>query len=70
MTIFQQIDAALRTKGWKYDASRQLFIDRELNVIHSYHKLLALVPGMTQDELESYQDDQYTQLCKRRVRPT
>jgi hypothetical protein len=67
MTTFEQIDAALAANGWRYDARSELFFDG--NKPLKFRTVVALVPGLTLDELASYQDDQYTQLCKRRVRP-
>ena len=57
MTTFQQLDRALRSRGWRYDGGEEQFIDATRKVIRSAAKLLALVPGMTLDELASYQDD-------------
>ena len=59
MTTFEQLDKALRAKGWRYDVGEEQFFDRAGNVIRGYGKLLALVPTMTRDELASYQDHQH-----------
>ena len=57
MTTFTDLDDALKTKGWRYQASHEQFYDgnREL----TWKDVLGLVPGMTMDELASYQTDQW-----------
>jgi hypothetical protein len=67
MTTFERIDAALLAKGWRYDARRDLFFDGDKRL--RFRTVVALIPGLTLDELASYRDEQYTQLCKRLVRP-
>jgi hypothetical protein len=59
MTTFQQLDKALRAKGWRYDIGEEQFFDGDGTMIRDYRKLTALVRGMTLDELLSYQDQQY-----------
>ena len=68
MTTFEKLEKALSAKGWHYDAGNQGFRNGKRRL--DYRRVLALVPGMTIEELAAYQDDQYTKFCKRRVRPT
>jgi len=68
MTTVEQIDLALHESGWHYDAETDCFMDGPKVV--RWRKVLALIPGLNRDDLESYADNQYTKLCKRRVRPT
>jgi hypothetical protein len=57
MTTFEKIDAALVARGWRYDRNEQQFVDgvRVLN----WEEVIGLVPGMTPDELASYEDDKW-----------
>ncbi len=59
MTTFQQLDKALKARGWRYDIGQEQFIDGDGKAIRDCQKLTALVPGMTLDELASYQDDKH-----------
>jgi hypothetical protein len=68
MTIVEQIDRALRERGWHYDVEADCFREGPQGV--RWRNVLDLIPGLNRDDLESYADDQYTQFCKRRVRPT
>jgi hypothetical protein len=65
MTIFEQIDAALRAKGWRYDRGNELFMAGER--VLEWEKLVCLLPGLTLDELASYQDDRHDDLRSRRA---
>ena len=58
MITFQQLDKALKARGWRYDIGQEQFIDANGKAIRD-RKLTALVRGMTLDELASYQDDKY-----------
>ena len=64
MMTLEQIDAAHAAKGWRYDVSKDDFFagNRRLG----YQKILAVVPGMTLDELASYQEAQWGKSPKRR----
>ena len=57
MTTFTDLDNALKAKGWRYQASHEQFYDgnREL----TWKDVLGLVPGMTMDELASYQTNKW-----------
>jgi hypothetical protein len=57
MTTFEQIDKALDARGWRYQASHEQFYDgnREL----TWKDVLGLAPGMTLDEMASYQTDKW-----------
>jgi hypothetical protein len=55
MTTFDEIDAALKAKGWRYDRGDEVFRDRER--VLKWEDVIGLVPGTTLDELASYQDD-------------
>lgn len=57
MTTFEQIDQALTAHGWRYQANHEQFYEgnREL----TWKDVLGLVPGMTMDELASYQTDKW-----------
>jgi hypothetical protein len=55
MTTFTDLDRALRQRGWHYDATNEEF--RDGNKRLDYRDVQKLVPGMTLDELASYQDD-------------
>jgi pyruvate-formate lyase-activating enzyme len=68
MTTVEQIDQALRERGWHYDVETDCFMDGRKFV--RWRKVLDLIPGLNRDDLKSYADNQYTQFCKRRVRPT
>jgi len=57
MTTFKQLDRALAAKGWRYDVDNEQFMNGKHPL--NYHKVLALMPGMTLDELASYQDQKY-----------
>jgi len=52
--MFQTLDKALRAASWRYDACEESFYAGDKRL--PYRKVLALVPGMTLDELASYQD--------------
>jgi len=65
MTPFQAIDKALRDAGWRYDTGEECFFDGAKRL--PYRKVLAVVPGMTLDELASYQDDKYDRLAELRT---
>jgi hypothetical protein len=67
MTIFQKLDKALAARGWWYDPAAERF--KSSTGALDLKNVYSIVPGMTLDDLANYQDDQYTQLCKRRVRP-
>jgi len=58
MTIIQRLDEALLAMGWSYDAKNEVFRDRAKRRA-PYSRVLALVPGMTGDDLASYQDHQW-----------
>ena len=49
MTTFHRLDEALAAQGWRYDAQSECFMNGERVV--DYREVLALVPGMTEDEL-------------------
>jgi hypothetical protein len=54
MTTFEQIDNALRAKGWRYDRGDEVF--REGNRELGWEEVVGLVPSTSLDELASYQD--------------
>ena len=60
MATFKQIDEALTAHGWRYQASHEQFYDglREL----TWKDVLGLVPGMTLDDMASYQYDKWGEL--------
>jgi hypothetical protein len=64
MTTFPALDKAIRDGGWRYDTGEECFFDGAKRL--PYRKVLALVPGMTLDELASYQGNKYDQLAKLR----
>jgi hypothetical protein len=55
MTTYAQIDRALRVKGWSYDADNCRFTDGKRRI--HYMEIVALVRGLTLDELASYEND-------------
>jgi len=65
MTTFTDLDNALTAKGWRYQASHEQFYDgnREL----TWKDILGLVPGLTLDELASYQHDKWVTLRAQRL---
>jgi hypothetical protein len=64
MTTFQELDQQLAACGWRYDVDNEVFTDGSKRL--GYQKVLALVPGMTLEELASYQDDQLDRAGMRR----
>jgi hypothetical protein len=52
MHTFEKIDEALAAVGWTYDSAGQEFRRRNRRV--QYHKVLAIVPGLTLEELTRY----------------
>ena len=54
MATFEEIDAALRAKGWRYDRGDEVF--RDGNRVLKWQEILGLVPGTTVEEVVSYQD--------------
>jgi len=52
-----ELDRALKKRGWHYDVENEVFRNRGRRL--NYQQVGALMPGMTLDELASYQDDQY-----------
>jgi hypothetical protein len=64
-----ELDRELKRRGWRYDAGDEVFRDgngRRLD----YRRVVNLVPGMTLDELASYQDGRadkrWAKLAKRK----
>ena len=55
MTVIQRLDEALRANGWSYDLEEMVFRNRGRQKMR-HSRILALVPGMTEDEIASYQD--------------
>jgi hypothetical protein len=55
MNTFAALYKALRAAGWQCDTGEECFFDGAKRL--DYRKVQALVPGMTLDELASYQDD-------------
>lgn len=55
MTTFEEIDGALRPKGWRYDRGNEVFKAGER--VLEWEEVVSLVPSTTLDELASYQDD-------------
>jgi hypothetical protein len=60
MTTFGQIDQALAAHGWRYQASHEQFYEGNREI--TWKDVLGLVPGMTLDELASYQTDKWREL--------
>jgi len=58
MTRFQQFDATLKAKGWRYDVGNEEFCTRGGRIVEC-ELLQRLLPEMTLDELASYQDVRY-----------
>ena len=54
MTTFQALDIALLSHGIRYDVASERFMHG--NQQRSCDEVMGLVPGMTLDELTSYQD--------------
>ena len=51
------LDKRLAARGWRYDVDNEQFMNGKYTL--NYRKVLALMPGMTLDELASYQDQKY-----------
>jgi hypothetical protein len=60
MSTFDTLDKQLAAAGWTYDADNEQFLAGKRRL--DYRRVLALVPGMTLDELASYQDLKYDDL--------
>jgi hypothetical protein len=56
MTTFEQIDTALRAKGWHYDRGNELFTDGERPI--DWGQVVNLVSEIALDELDSFQEDE------------
>jgi hypothetical protein len=54
---FEKIDRALAEVGWTFDFKHEEFTNGKRRV--SYRQVLALVPGLTLEELASYVEHQY-----------
>jgi hypothetical protein len=54
---FEEFNKDLRKRGWRYDAENEVFKAGEAEL--DWEAIIALVPGMTLDELAFYQDDQH-----------
>jgi hypothetical protein len=67
MTIYEAFSNVLAARGYHYDPYAEEF-RRGQRVVEDTDELLALVPGMTQDELAHWQDDKYEALIRRRAR--
>jgi hypothetical protein len=57
MSVIDEIDRQLHAHGCHYDADFEAFMDGQ-RVIDT-DELAKLLPGVTLDELASYQDDKY-----------
>jgi hypothetical protein len=55
---------ALAARGWRYDSDEEEFTDKSSLVVER-EELLALVPGMTPDDLAAWQDARWVELCQR-----
>jgi hypothetical protein len=53
MNAFEKIDRVLHAQGWTYDIGREHFLDNSGKVIHIDGWLVALVPGITPNQLVS-----------------
>ena len=62
MLIFEQLEAALATKGWRYDPAQAAFVGGDIRI--DWGDVLELVPDMTLGELARY-TDQKDELSKR-----
>ena len=67
MDHYEAFTAALAAGGYHYDPYAEQFRHGQ-RVVDDSDELLALVPGMTLDELVFWQDDKYDQLASRRWR--
>jgi hypothetical protein len=59
-----ELDRALAARGWRFDAASERFTDGTRRV--DYRKVLALIPGMTLDELASYVDAKHEEWLAQR----
>jgi hypothetical protein len=65
MSTFDTLDKRLAAKGWRYDADNEQFMNGKHAL--NYRAVLALIPGMTMDELARYQDQKHDDFHGRRV---
>jgi hypothetical protein len=49
---FSNIESALVTAGWRFDAERERFTDGSYRI--DYRHILKLLPGLTLDDLAAY----------------
>jgi len=61
MSTSVKLDAALKAKGWRFNAVLGAFYD-QLGQRVSYQKLLALVPNATENEFAAWVEDQAEKL--------
>jgi len=61
-----ELDLALAARGWRYEAGTELFMDGERQL--DWEEVIALVPGMTRDDLVAYQDEKWDKLSAARQR--
>jgi len=54
MIIFEKLEAALATKGWRYAPAQQAFVAGDIRL--DWGEVLELVPEMTLGELARYTD--------------
>jgi hypothetical protein len=58
LSRFQELECQIRARGWSYDVRDEVFRDDEGRIV-KVTVLLRVLPGMTIDEIVSYQDDRY-----------
>ena len=55
-----EFERQVAARGWRYDEQSELFMDGDRVV--DFEDVIALVPGMTPEDMAAYRDDKWDQL--------
>ena len=64
MSTFEELDYALKSRGWRYDRRQDQFLDGTRVI--DWQDVISLLPR-TLDALASHQDNQHDELCSQRA---